>query len=171
MSELDLTWWQLQEWEVASVAHAMSKMVEPVEQLLDRFGDYLDPATAPPQLVNWLSSSIGIGLSAEAPHQQQRLLAAAPEMLLAWGTAHGIRLLVSSFLDVEYEDVYLDENGASGVSAQPGGRMPGSTPPHLHVRVRVPSDSPHDSRTLQQLLAAAVPATVPFDVQLEEQVP
>jgi phage tail-like protein len=162
----DLTWWQLRDGDARLIAEAIEEMTRPVRLILDRFDDHLNPDLASPETVSWLSECFGFDLDAEPLHRQRLILRLLSHIFASWGTAQGLRLLLSAVIGCEVDDVELHENGASNASRTAGSVLPGSRTAYLHVRVRVNDLEKVDLIRLKQLLARAVPATVPFEVEV-----
>src|SRR6185312_14527918 len=88
---------------------SLDEVLAPVIGVLDCFPAYLDPRTAPPDMVDWLASWTG------------RLVARAAA-LHAWrGTPDAVRELVELACN---RPVELEESGGAGWSDNPGTPLP-----------------------------------------------
>ena len=143
---------------------AMDEVVAPVITTLDSFSAYLDPATAPEDLLPWLAGWMGIALDGHQSAERQRELVQIGVELLQWrGTARGVRAAVRALFDIEPE---LSESGGTAQSTQTGTPLPGSDRPDLLVRLRVPNPEEFDVRRLDALVEMAKPAHLPHRVEV-----
>jgi phage tail-like protein len=165
-AELDLTDDERYDDEVDRVARAVQRMVEPVWRILDRFDDHLDPATAPPPVVSWLGTLLGLDVDADSAARRRTVLADAPSIYPWWGTSHGLAVLLSGYLGLDPAGVEITESGGVAWSTRTGGRIPGSALPYVKVTITVPDPETVDVVRLERLLRAAVPAHVPFETVL-----
>ena len=154
-------------------------MLAPVIGVLDCFPAYLDPRTAPPDMVDWLASWTGLLAARKLPLARRRRLVARAAALHAWrGTPDAVRELVELACN---RPVELEESGGAGWSPNPGTPLPGSDQPGLVVRVRTTgvldrpaddpaepddADTPVDEDLLTRLLELVVPAHLPVRVDL-----
>lgn len=143
---------------------ALDEVLAPVVVTLDSFPAYLDPATAPDDLLPWLAGWMGIALDGHQSAERQRDLVQIGVELLQWrGTARGVRAAVQALFDVDPD---LVESGGTATSAQPGTALPGSDRPDLLVRLRVPNPDEFDVRRLDALVEMAKPAHLPHRVEV-----
>lgn len=143
---------------------ALDDVLAPIVATLDSFPAYLDPATAPEDLLPWLAGWMGIALDGHQSAERQRELVQIGVELLQWrGTARGIRAAVLALFDVDPE---LVESGGTTSSPQPGTALPGSDHPGLLVRLRVPRPDEFDVRRLDALVDMAKPAHLPHRVEI-----
>lgn len=143
---------------------ALDEVLAPIVATLDSFPAYLDPATAPEDLLPWLAGWMGIALDGHQSAERQRDRVQIGVELLQWrGTARGIRAAVTALFDVEPE---LVESGGTTTSSQPGAALPGGDRPDLLVRMRVPNPDEFDARRLDALVDMAKPAHLPHRVEV-----
>jgi phage tail-like protein len=162
---------------------SLDEVLAPVISVLDCFPAYLDPRTAPPDMLDWLASWTGLLAARKLPVTRRRRLVARAAALHAWrGTPSAVRELVELACN---RPVELEESGGSGWSPNPGTPLPGSDRPGLVIRVRTtgtldrsdasdwtgpdepePADAPVDADLLARLLELVVPAHIPVRVEL-----
>ena len=160
---------------------SLDEVLAPAISVLDCFPAYLDPRTAPPDMVDWLASWTGLLAARKLPVARRRRLVARAAALHAWrGTPDAVRELVRARLQPARRAGGV---GGSGWSPNPGTPLPGSDRPGLVVRVRTtgtldrpdeptgpdeaePADAPVDADLLARLLELVVPAHLPVRVEL-----
>lgn len=143
---------------------ALDEVLAPVFATLDSLTAYLDPATTPADMLDWLAAWVGIVFHGHesAPHKRQVIRAGAG--LLPWnGTVRCMREAVRSVYGVEPEVI---DSGGTACSTEPGTPLPGQDRPGLVVRLAVPDPAAFDPRRLDDLVAALKPAHVPHRVEI-----
>ena len=142
----------------------LDEVLAPVIATLDSLPAYLDPATAPEDMLGWLAGWMGIVLDGHQSAERQREFVQVGVELLQWrGTARGVRAAVRALFDIEPE---LNESGGTAQSTQTGTALPGSDRPDLLVRLRVPNPEEFDVRRLDALVEMAKPAHLPHRVEV-----
>jgi phage tail-like protein len=136
--------------------------------VLDCFPTYLDPAMAPPDLLDWLASWMGLAAARNVPLERRRRLVARAAELHAWrGTPHAVRELVQLASGLPAE---IEESGGTSWSREAGSPLPGRARPGLVVRVRTGdrggAQVDVDETLLSRVLELVVPAHVPWRVEL-----
>lgn len=151
---------------------SLDDVLAPVIGILDCFPAYLDPATAPPGMVDWLAAWTGLAAARGLPLERRRRLVTRAAALHAWrGTPRAVRELVELAAG---RPVEIEESGGAGWSREPGSPLPGTDEPGLVVRVRTGAaapaggdpDEPVDADLLAQLLELVVPVHLPWRLEL-----
>jgi phage tail-like protein len=148
---------------VQDLCSALDEVIAPVVATLDCLPAYLDPETAPADVLEWLAGWVGVVLDDVVPERRRGFLRRAAELHRWRGTAHGVRSAVAAWCGVEPE---LVESGGSGWSAEGGTPLPGEPTPGLFVRVRLRESAAVDVSRLDALVAATKPAHVPHRVEV-----
>lgn len=159
---------------------SLDEVLAPVIGVLDCFPAYLDPRTAPPDMLDFLAAWTGLLAARKLPVARRRQLVARAAALHAWrGTPDAVRELVELAAD---RPVELQESGGAGWSPRPGTPLPGADRPGLVVRVLTSgarpatpdgtdpdpdgAAEPVDAALLERLLALVVPAHLPVRLEL-----
>jgi phage tail-like protein len=154
---------------VQRFCRGLDEVLAPVLVTLDSLPAYLDPGTAPEDVLAWLAGWVGIALDGDAePHRRRRLVGSAVELHRLRGTAAGIRRAVAVVFDAEPE---IEESGAATWSPDPGAPLPGSAPQAVLVRLRVAEPAQVDARRLDAVVAAVKPAHVAHRVEVAAPLP
>lgn len=151
---------------VQRLCAALDAVLAPDITLLDCFPAYLDPSTAPPDLLDWLAGWVGLMAIREFPTPRRRdLVRRAHRFHALRGTPAAVVELVEAAVGLPVE---LDESGGVGWSVDPGAPLPGRDRPGLIVRVRTGSARPDEAAVeqLTQLLELVVPAHMPWRLEL-----
>ncbi len=148
---------------VQRLCAALDEVLAPVVSDLDCLSAYLDPATTPSDLLQWLAGWVGVVLDDTPPERWRQLVRSAAAVHRRRGTVGGLRAAVVAVFGVEPE---IRESGGTSWSAEAGGPLPGSPEPFLLVRVRAPGDVTLDARRLDAFVAAVKPAHVPHRVEV-----
>ncbi|RFU18906.1 phage tail protein I [Geodermatophilus marinus] len=148
---------------VQRLCAALDEVLAPVVTTLDCLPAYLDPATAPADLVDWLAGWVGVALDDVPPARRRRLVATAAVVHRRRGTLRGVREALTAWFGVAAE---VTESGGAAWSAEPGAALPGSAEPFLLVRIRVADLATVDVRRVDALVAAVKPAHVPHRVEV-----
>ncbi|KUI26184.1 phage tail protein [Mycobacterium sp. IS-1496] len=133
-----------------SLCGVFDELLAPVFAVLDGFPAYLDPATTPEAMLDWLAAWIGLAFDGHVDAQRKRELVMSGVALLPWrGTARAIRAAVNSVFDQPVEIL------------EPA---PGEAPVLL---VRLVTDTPDgvDLSRLDAIVAAVKPAHLPHRVE------
>jgi phage tail-like protein len=145
---------------------ALDAVLAPDITLLDCFPAYLDPGTAPPDLLDWLAGWVGLSAIRDLPTPRRRDLIRRAARLHAWrGTPSAVKELVEAAVGLPVD---LDESGGAGWSVDAGAPLPGRARPGLLVRVRTGTARPDRAaiEQLTQLLRLVVPAHLPWRLEL-----
>lgn len=145
------------------LCRGLDEVLAPVLATLDCLPAYLDPATAPADLVDWLAGWVGVAIVPEMADGRRRQLVAAAARLYVWrGTLSAIRTIVELSTGQIPE---ILESGGTGWSQDADAPMPGWPEPGLIVRLQTADRRIEESR-LMSLIAAFVPAHVPWRLEL-----
>lgn len=146
---------------------SLDEVLAPVIAVLDCFPAYLDPGTAPPDMLDWLASWTGLVASRNLPVARRRKLVGRAAELHAWrGTPRAVREVVEL---VTGQPAELEESGGTRWSASAGTPLPGRPQPSLVVRIAAqfsPSAEAPDEDLLTRLLELVVPAHVVWRLEL-----
>jgi phage tail-like protein len=146
---------------------AFDDVLAPVFSSLDNIDSYVDPRLAPRDFVDWLAGWVDLAPNQGWPVRRRRdRIARAVQLAVWWGTADGIRDVVSVFAGVERSNVEVVENGATAGSATYGGELPGRPEQELKVRVKVAEPSKFDAERLNRIVANAKPAHLRHEVEV-----
>ena len=151
---------------VQRLCAALDAVLAPDITLLDCFPAYLDPGTAPPDLLDWLAGWVGLSAIRDLPTPRRRDLVRRAARLHAWrGTPAAVKELVEAATGLPVE---LEESGGSGWSARAGAPLPGRDEPGLIVRISIGAARPDEAAVQQliQLLTLVVPAHLPWRLDL-----
>jgi len=144
---------------------AFDELLAPVFSCLDNFDAYLDPRLAPIDFLEWLAGWIGVELDESWPLERRRDLVLHAVELYRWrGTARGLAEAVAIFTGAEPEIV---DSGGVAWSTEPQSALPGSPDAHVVVRLRLEDPTTVERTRLEALVAAAKPAHVVADLELE----
>lgn len=151
---------------------ALDGVLAPIVSVLDCLPAYLDPATAPPDILDWLAGWVGLDAASALPVERRRALVARAAELHAWrGTPYAVREMVELATGREAQ---LEESGGTMWSQHTGTPLPGSARPGLIVRVSRAWDTGDggndsgdvDAELLTRLLALVAPAHLPWRVEV-----
>jgi phage tail-like protein len=141
---------------------ALDEVLAPAITSLDCLPAYIDPATAPADLLEWLAGWVGVTLAQRMPDRQRRRLVAAAARLYAWrGTMYGIRAIVELSTG---QDPDIRESGGTAWSADPGAALPGHPAAGLVISLR--ADPRIEESNLRELIVGFVPAHVPWRLEM-----
>ncbi|GLZ39462.1 phage tail protein [Actinokineospora sp. NBRC 105648] len=139
-------------------------VLAPIMSTLDCIVDYLDPALAPEDFLDWLAGWVGIELDDGWPVERRRaVVGTAVEMYRMRGTVAGLRANLEVLTGGTAE---IADSGGTAWSHDPEAPLPGDAYPRLAVRVRVadPAAAPRD--LVENVVAAAKPAHVVHRVEV-----
>jgi phage tail-like protein len=146
-------------------ATAFDELLAPIFSCLDNFDAYLDPRIAPPDFLEWLAGWIGVELDETWTLDRRRDLVLRAVDLYRWrGTARGLAEAVAVFTGTEPEIV---DSGGVSWSTGPENELPGSAEPRVVVRFPAEDSPAIDRVRVEALIAAAKPAHVIAEIELE----
>lgn len=132
-------------------------VLAPVQAVIDDLDAYLDPRTAPPDLLEWLGQWLGVTVSRRWPiHRRRELVARALQVYLWRGTRRGIEEAVELYTGQRPE---VTDSGAVSASAEPLGPVPGTNANRVTVVVRT-DDPTIDPSLVDRIVADVKPAHV-----------
>ena len=144
---------------------AFDDLLAPIFSCLDNFDAYLDPRIAPPDFLEWLAGWIGVELDETWTLDRRRDLVLHAVDLYRWrGTARGLAEAVAVFTGTEPEIV---DSGGVSWSTGPENELPGSAEPRVVVRFTAEDSPAIDRVRVEALIAAAKPAHVIAEIELE----
>ena len=150
---------------VQRLCSGLDEVLAPVLLTLDGLPAYLDPGTAPEDVLEWLGG--WVGLAVEAPDARRRTLVREAVELHRWrGTVQGVRRALAAALDLECD---VEDTGGSAWSSDPGASPPGTAPAALTVTVRSDDPDSVDVERVESLVAAVTPAHVPRRVRVVQR--
>jgi phage tail-like protein len=145
----------------------LDDVLAPILSTLDCLDAYVDPALAPADFVDWLSTWVGIPLDENTPLERRRTLVAhAVRLHRMRGTVSGLRAQVELLTGGEVD---LSDSGGVSWSTDPGGPLPGQDTPRLAVRVRVADPEQIPAGLLDGVVTWAKPAHVVHRVEVVGQ--
>jgi phage tail-like protein len=121
----------------------------------------VDLTVAPPTMVRWLGSWIGLrALDESLPEEVQRLIVSSAARTLAWrGTAHGLRTYLGQ---ITGGTVHVEEGGG----VWPEGETPADT---AWLRVRMSSSGLMSEQELVEVVRDEVPAHVRAELYVADR--
>jgi phage tail-like protein len=139
-------------------------VLAPIFATLDCLPAYLDPKTAPEDILDWLAGWIGLTISGHQDPMRKRELIVAGASILPWrGTVRSVREAVVAAFNRETE---VTESGSTTSSTQPNSEAGGEPVPTLVVRVMTDAANDVDPRSLDALVNAVKPAHIPHRVEV-----
>jgi phage tail-like protein len=138
----------------------------PLLSTLDNLPAYLDPWTAPPDFLDWISQWVGVDVDANWPVERRRAVIARASDLYAWrGTARGLTETIEAATGVRPE---IRDSGGVAWSQHAGATRSSSVRAGVAVLLRVPDPGAIDRAHLDALVRASVPAHLPVHLEVEQ---
>jgi phage tail-like protein len=141
----------------------------PIERTIDNLAHYFDPRLAPPALLPWLASWVGIELDENWPLERQRLLVLwAVRLYGLRGTRRGLREHLRLYTGrtpmilENFDGMRVGHDAQLGVSTRIG---PDAPRPHS-VAVTVFGDAATDERVVRQIIEFQKPAHVAYTLEI-----
>ncbi|GAA3058492.1 phage tail protein [Actinokineospora globicatena] len=143
---------------------ALDEVIAPLFAVLDSFADYLDPALAAPDFLDWLCTWVAVE-SDEAWSAQQRrdMVGAAVATHRRRGTAPGIGGQLELLTGGQVE---ITDSGGCVVRAEHGGPLPGTDLGEVRVLVRVADPSAVDVAAVRAAVTESVPVHLRVTVEV-----
>ena len=146
----------------------LDEVLAPVLLTLDSMSAYIDPGTAPQDVLEWLAGWVGIALDGRHDTERRRAVVRSAFALHGVrGTAEGVRQAVALVFDGVPE---VRDSGGTAWSVAAGGSLPGSDRQAMHVRLRVADRHSVDLQHLDAVVAAVKPAHVLHRVEVVDAV-
>jgi phage tail-like protein len=146
---------------------AFDELLAPVFSCLDNLDAYFDPRLTPPDFLEWLAAWLGVELDETWTIDRRRELVLRAVELYRWrGTARGLAQAVTVFTGAEPEVV---DSGGVAWSTMPDNPLPGDSEPRVVVRLGAQHAASVDRARLEALVAAAKPAHVVAEIQVEHR--
>jgi phage tail-like protein len=143
---------------------AFDDVLAPIFATLDCLPAYLDPHTAPADMLDWLAGWIGLAVNIHDEPARKRELITAGASLLPWrGTVRSVYDAVVAAFNLPTEVI---ESGAATWSTQPDSEPGGQPVPTLIVRVTVETPDDIDRRSLDAIVDSVKPAHMPHRVEV-----
>lgn len=134
----------------------LDEVLAPVIGTLDNLPAYLDLATAPDDLVPWLSHWVGMAVQAPMPVRRHRELLQSAVDQQGWiGTVRGMQLTLEGLFGAT---TVVEDSGGSAWSTDPHAPLPGDPVPS--VTVRVSGSAALDADRVEAVVASVTPAHV-----------
>jgi phage tail-like protein len=138
-------------------------VLAPIQAVVDDLDAYVDPLTAPPDLLEWVGTWMGLRVNRRWPVQRRREFVARALSVYLWrGTKRGIEEAVELYTGVRPD---VTDSGGVSASPEPLGDMPGSRQRSVAVVVRT-SDPTIDADLVDRIVADVKPAHVTHTVKL-----
>lgn len=148
----------------AAFTGAFDELLAPVQSTLDCLTAYVDAGQAPDDFVDWLAGWVGAPFDRWMPLWRRRqVLDATGELHRLRGTAAGVVRLLQVTLGAT--EVEVEGGGGTWWSTDPGASVPEEMAAVV-VRATVPAGEPEAQERAERLVATAVPAHVPFRVEV-----
>lgn len=139
----------------------LDEVLAPVLSVLDCLDAYVDPRTAPLDVLRWIAGWVGVDVDPAWPADKQRdVVRAAARVHAGRGTAAA---LVEWVLLVHGLHAEVRESGGVAVSDGPGGTLPGRPEPVVHVRLK--GATPEQVEAVRPVVRAWCPAHVLLTVE------
>jgi phage tail-like protein len=148
---------------------ALDEVLAPVVSTLDNLDAYVDPDLTPDDFLPWLAGWLGLELDQRWSSAQARAVVAhAVGLFGRRGTLRGLEQIVALRTGGR---VSVRDSGGVSWSRTPGAALPGDPVPSVSVTVTGVPDGPPEVVRIRRIVAAEVPAHVPFTVQVTAGAP
>lgn len=145
------------------LVRGFDSVLAPVQAIVDDLDVYVDPLTAPPDVLEWVATWLGLTVNRRWPvHRRRQLVARALEVYLWRGTRRGIEEAVELYTGVRPE---VSDSGGTSASPEPLGDLPGTAKRQVRVTVRT-SDPEVDEQLVDRIVADVKPAHVHHTVKV-----
>jgi phage tail-like protein len=146
-----------------NLVDAFDMVLAPIQAVVDDLDAYIDPLTAPPDLLEWVGSWMGLTVNRRWPVQRRREFVARALSVYLWrGTRRGIEEAVELYTGSRPE---VTDSGGVSASPEPLGPMPGSARREVVVVVRT-KDPSIDADLVDRIVADVKPAHVHHRVEV-----
>ena len=125
-------------------------ILDPIDRQVANLHHYFDPSLAPPDLLPWLGSWLGLVMDERWPEQRRRELIASAAQLYSWrGTQRGLRQMLKLYTGVEPE---IDEPSVAEVTRN------NDLAYTFTVRLTIPKDAEFDESMVRRIIEQEKPA-------------
>lgn len=146
-----------------SLVAAFDAVLAPVQATVDDLDAHVAPLTAPPDLLEWVGTWMGLTVNRRWPVQRRREFVARALSVYLWrGTRRGIEEAVELYTGTRPE---VTDSGGVSASPEPLGPMPGTPAREVVVVVRT-RDPAIDAALVDAIVADVKPAHVAHRVEL-----
>jgi phage tail-like protein len=150
------------------LCEAFDAVLAPIFATLDCFPAYLDPETAPEDMLDWLAAWIGLSVAANIPAADKRnRIAVGAQFLGQRGTRSSIVQKVAAAFGVSPEDTEVIESlRVVRRSSAASGEIAEVHAPMLVVRITTDDGQGIDRRRLDAFVDLVKPAHLPHEVDV-----
>ena len=145
------------------------RVLDPIEGVLDNIASYLDPATAPPELLSWLASWVNLVLDDSWSLERRRQLVKSAVELYQWrGTHRGLREYLRVYTGIvpsikeDYGSITLDNSTRLGWNFILGGGRPYT----FDVILELEDLSTVDEERVRSIIESQKPAHAGYTLQI-----
>ncbi|WP_052112802.1 phage tail protein [Knoellia aerolata] len=148
----------------ARFVSAFDDALAPVFATLDNLTAYVDPETAPTDLLAFVGAWVGASREASTDLSTQRVaVREAVEAHRRRGTPAGLRQVLRHLTGGEVE---VADSGGTSWSLTPGSDPPGTFPAHVRIRIALDDPESVDLAVLRSVVTDATPPHVTHEIEV-----
>lgn len=133
-------------------------VLSPIERMLDSMTGYFDPATTPPEVLEWLATWLGVSTDERWPLPRRRMFVRrASEMFQLRGTKKGLSIAVESLCGNVPQIV---QPTVAELSADPTRQF------SFHITVQASPGEVIDQQALERLIELEKPAFTAYALEI-----